>query len=110
MGIPRTPNINHTANIRVKAKVDRDRLDALTNQRFKKMIAQIDIDLQKIESDRKVLIDNQLNAEKEYIDQMQGRAGNAGYGPRAKQLELLKNEKIALVNSFDAKTIALIFF
>jgi hypothetical protein len=86
------------------AKVDRDRLDALTNQRFKKMIAQIDIDLQKIESDRKVLIDNQLNAEKEYIDQMQGRAGNAGYGPRAKQLELLKNEKIALVNSFDAKT------
>lgn len=85
-------------------KLDQERLDALTNDRFRKIIKQIDGDLEKIENERSKLVQNQLAAEKEYIDQMQGRAGNAGFGPRAKQLMLLKDEKIAIVNSFDAKT------
>jgi hypothetical protein len=34
---------------------------------------------------------------------MQGRAGNAGYGPRAKQLEALKDEKLKEVEAFDLK-------
>lgn len=53
---------------------------------------EIEKDIAKFETDRNKLVDDQKSAEKEYIDQMQGRAGSAGYGPRAKQLEVLKNE------------------
>jgi DNA repair exonuclease SbcCD ATPase subunit len=50
-----------------------------------------------------VLVQRQKEAEQEYIDQMQGRAGQAGYGPRAKQLEGLKNEKQKEVDDYDVK-------
>lgn len=74
-----------------------------TYAKFKEQIAQIDADIKKIETDRGVLIQRQKEAEQEYIDQMQGRAGNAGYGPRAKQLEALKDEKLKEVEAFDLK-------
>ncbi len=74
-----------------------------TYAKFKEQIAQIDADIKKLETDRGVLIQRQKEAEQEYIDQMQGRAGNAGYGPRAKQLEVLKDEKLKEVEEFDRK-------
>jgi hypothetical protein len=74
-----------------------------TYAKFKEQIAQIDADIKKLETDRGVLIQRQKEAEQEYIDQMQGRAGNAGYGPRAKQLEALKDEKLKEVEAFDLK-------
>jgi tetratricopeptide (TPR) repeat protein len=43
------------------------------------------------------------NADMEYIDQMQGRSGLAGFGPRAKQLEQLKIEKQKELDDFDQK-------
>jgi len=74
-----------------------------TYAKFKEQIAQIDSDIKKLETDRGVLIQRQKEAEQEYIDQMQGRAGNAGYGPRAKQLEALKDEKLKEVEEYDLK-------
>ena len=75
-----------------------------TKERFQYDIDRIDADLLKIETDRNVLVDRQKAAEQEYIDQMQGRSGMAGYGPRAKQLESLKNEKTKQVAEFDERT------
>ena len=75
-----------------------------TKERFQYDIDRIDADLMKIESDRNLLVDRQKAAEQEYIDQMQGRSGMAGYGPRAKQLESLKNEKTKQVGEFDDRT------
>jgi hypothetical protein len=40
-------------------------------------------EIAKIEKDRGEIVVRQRDAEQEYIDQMQGRAGSAGYGPRA---------------------------
>lgn len=94
--------INVELGIRQQEKLAE--LNESTTKRFQFDIDLIDADLLKIETDRNTLVDRQKVAEKEYIDQMQGREGNAGYGPRAKQLELLNNEKIVLVESFDAKT------
>lgn len=75
-----------------------------TKERFQYDIDRIDADLLKIETDRNVLVERQKAAEQEYIDQMQGRSGMAGYGPRAKQLESLKNEKTKQVTEFDERT------
>jgi len=75
-----------------------------TKERFQYDIDRIDADLLKIETDRNVLVDRQKAAEQEYIDQMQGRSGMAGYGPRAKQLESLKDEKTKQVAEFDERT------
>jgi len=74
-----------------------------TYAKFKEQTAQIDSDIKKLETDRGVLIQRQKEAEQEYIDQMQGRVGNAGYGPRAKQLEALKDEKLKEVEEYDLK-------
>ena len=74
-----------------------------TYAKFKEQIAQIDSDIKKLETDRGVLIQRQKEAEQEYIDQMQGRSGNAGYGPRAKQLEVLKDEKLKEIQEYDLK-------
>lgn len=74
-----------------------------TYAKFKDQIAQIDGDLKKLESDRNVLVQRQKEAEQEYIDQMQGRSGSVGYGPRAKQLEALKNEKIKEITDYDLR-------
>jgi hypothetical protein len=75
-----------------------------TKKRFQYDIDRIDADLVKIETDRNVLVERQKAAEQEYIDQMQGRSGMAGYGPRAKQLEALKDEKTKEVAEFDDRT------
>jgi len=80
-----------------------DEFNKITDVKYKQEIALIDADINKLETDRNVLIQRQKEAEQEYIDQMQGRAGNAGYGPRAKQLEVLKNEKQKDVDNYDAK-------
>jgi hypothetical protein len=87
-------------------KTQQEKLDEFnknTYAKFKEQIAILDNDITKIETDRNVLVQRQNEAEQEYIDQMQGRAGNAGYGPRAKQLETLKNEKQKEVDDYDAK-------
>ena len=75
-----------------------------TNKRFQQDIDRIDADLTKLETDRNVLVERQKVAEKEYIDQMQGRSGAAGFGPRAKLLKELQDEKQRLVEVYDAKT------
>jgi hypothetical protein len=90
--------------LRIKQQEKLAEFNESTKKRFQYDIDLIDADLLKIETDRNILVDRQKVAEKEYTDQMQGRAGNAGYGPRAKQLEMLSKEKIALVESFDVKT------
>ena len=87
-------------------KTQQEKLDEFnknTYAKFKEQIAILDNDITKLETDRNVLVQRQKEAEQEYIDQMQGRAGNAGYGPRAKQLETLKNEKQKEVDDYDAK-------
>jgi regulatory protein YycI of two-component signal transduction system YycFG len=75
-----------------------------TTKRFQADIDRIDADLAKIETDRIALVERQKAAEQEYIDQMQGRSGMAGYGPRAKHLEALKDEKTKQVAEFDERT------
>jgi hypothetical protein len=80
-----------------------DEFNKNTDAKYKQEIALIDADVNKLEADRNILVQRQKEAEQEYIDQMQGRAGNAGYGPRAKQLELFKNEKQKEVEAYDAK-------
>ena len=75
-----------------------------TNKRFQQDIDRIDADLTKLETDRNVLVERQKVAEKEYIDQMQGRSGAAGFGPRAKLLKELQDEKQRLVEVYDSKT------
>lgn len=66
------------------------KFDKATKERFNADIDIIDQQIAKIEEDRDEIVVRQQAAEQEYIDQMQGRAGSAGYGPRAKQLEQLK--------------------
>jgi len=77
--------------------------DSLTDAKFKSQIAIIDKDLDKIESERNVLVERQKEAEKEYLDQMQGRAGQQGFGPRAKQLLTLTKEWETKIIEFDKK-------
>ena len=89
--------------LRKKQQEKLDEFNKNTYSKFKEQIALLDADIKKIEQDRSVLVQNQKSAEQEYIDQMQGRAGNAGYGPRAKQLEVLKNEKLRDVADYDAR-------
>lgn len=89
--------------LRKKQQEKMDDFNKITDAKYKQEIAVIDADITKLEADRNVLIQRQKEAEQEYIDQMQGRAGNAGYGPRAKQLEALKNEKQKDVDNYDAK-------
>ncbi|MFN5318363.1 MAG: DUF4407 domain-containing protein [Bacteroidia bacterium] len=89
--------------LRKKQQEKLDEFNKNTYAKFKEQIAQIDSDIKKLESDRNVLTQRLKEAEQEYIDQMQGRAGTAGYGPRAKQLESFKNEKQNEINQFDQK-------
>ncbi len=92
-------------NVELRKK-QQDKLDEFnkkTYAKYKDQIGQIDSDIKKLEADRNTLVDRQKAAEQEYIDQMQGWGGMAGYGPRAKQLEDLKNEKQKEVNEFDKK-------
>lgn len=89
--------------LRKKQQEKLDEFNKNTYAKFKEQIAIIDADIKKLEDDRNVLVQRQKEAEQEYIDQMQGRAGQAGYGPRAKQLEGLKNEKQKEVDDYDVK-------
>jgi hypothetical protein len=89
--------------LRKKQQEKLDEFNKNTYAKFKDQIAQIDADIKKIETDRGVVVQRQKEAEQEYIDQMQGRAGQAGFGPRAKQLEALSKEKEKEVKEFDAK-------
>jgi hypothetical protein len=89
--------------LRKKQQEKLDEFNKNTYAKFKEQIAIIDADIKKLEEDRNVLVQRQKEAEQEYIDQMQGRAGQAGYGPRAKQLEGLKNEKQKEVDDYDVK-------
>jgi hypothetical protein len=77
--------------------------DSLTDAKFKSQIAIIDKDLDKLESERNIIVDRQKQAEKEYLDQMQGRAGQQGFGPRAKQLLELTKEWSNKIIEFDKK-------
>jgi hypothetical protein len=80
------------------------KLDSLTKNKFTVQIALIDADIKKLEGDRDKLVSDLKGAEKEYIDQMQGRSGQGfGYGPRAKQLNMLMNEKRKEIDQFDTK-------
>ncbi|MGR6087723.1 MAG: DUF4407 domain-containing protein [Arcticibacter sp.] len=89
--------------LRKKQQEKMDEFNKNTDAKYKQEIALIDADISKLETDRNVLVQRQKEAEQEYIDQMQGRAGNAGYGPRAKQLEVLKNDKQKEVDNYDAR-------
>ena len=90
--------------LRIKQQEKLAELNGLTGKRFQYDIDRIDADLLKIETDRNVLVERQKAAEQEYVDQMQGRSGMAGYGPKAKQLESLKDEKTKHVVEFDERT------
>lgn len=89
--------------LRKKQQEKLDEFNKNTYAKFKEQIALIDKDIKKLEDDRNVLVQRQKDAEQEYLDQMQGRAGEAGYGPRAKQLEVFKNEKMKEVQAYDTK-------
>jgi len=89
--------------LRKKQQEKQEEFNKNTYAKFKTQIAQVDADLKKLENDRSVLFERLKAAEQEYIDQMQGRAGMAGYGPRAKQLEQLKIDKQKDLDAFDAK-------
>ena len=89
--------------LRKKQQDKLDQFNKYTYAKYKEQINLIDEDLKKLETDRNTLVERQKAAEQEYIDQMQGRAGMAGYGPRAKQLETLKNEKQKEVEDYDSK-------
>jgi hypothetical protein len=87
-------------------KTQQEKLDEFnknTYAKFKDQIALLDADISKIEGERDVLVQRQKAAEQEYIDQMQGRSGAAGFGPRAKQLEILKDEKQKEIADYDSK-------
>jgi len=87
-----------------KQKEKREELDSLTKRKFTAQITLIDADIKKLEGDRDKLVSDLKGAEKEYIDQMQGRSGQGvGYGPRSKQLEMLKNEKQKEIDQYDTK-------
>ncbi|MFM9051803.1 MAG: DUF4407 domain-containing protein [Bacteroidota bacterium] len=88
--------------LRKKQQEKMDEFNKNTDAKYKQELAVVDADITKMEADRSVLVQRQKEAEQEYIDQMQGRAGNAGYGPRAKQLEIFKNEKQKEVEAYDA--------
>jgi hypothetical protein len=77
--------------------------DSLTDAKFKSQIIIIDQDLNKLEIERNALSERQKQAEKEYLDQMQGRAGQQGFGPRAKQLLELSKEWSNKIVEFDKK-------
>jgi hypothetical protein len=89
--------------LRKKQQEKLDDFNKGTMAKFKEQIAMIDKDIKKLDEDRNILVQRQKEAEQEYLDQMQGRAGEAGYGPRAKQLEVFKNEKIKDVQAYDQK-------
>jgi Domain of unknown function (DUF4407) len=89
--------------LRKKQQEKMEEFNKNTDFKYKQEISLIDVDITKLETDRNVLVQRQKEAEQEYIDQMQGRSGNAGYGPRAKQLELLKNDKQKEVADYDAR-------
>jgi uncharacterized protein (DUF2267 family) len=89
--------------LNTKQQEQLDEFNKNTYAKFKEQIAIIDADVLKLENDRNVLVQRQKEAEKEYIDQMQGRSGSQGYGPRAKQLEVLKDEKQKEIDEFDLK-------
>jgi len=89
--------------LRKKQQEKMDEFNKNTDAKYKDEIALIDTDITKLETDRSVLVTRQKEAEQEYIDQMQGRSGNAGYGPRAKQLEVLKDEKQKEITDYDAQ-------
>ena len=86
-----------------KQQEKRAELDSLTYSKFNKQISLIDIDISKIESERNVLVDREKLAQQEYLDQMQGRAGMQGFGPRAKQLKELDSAWENKIIQFDIK-------
>jgi hypothetical protein len=79
------------------------KFDKSTKDRFNGEIKVVDDQITKIEEDRDKIVVRQKEAEQEYIDQMQGRAGSAGYGPRAKQLEQLKLDWDKKLADFDER-------
>jgi hypothetical protein len=89
--------------LRKTQQAKREEFDKNTYKKFKDQITILDKDITKIKDERNILVQRQKDAELEYIDQMQGRAGNAGFGPRAKQLEILKNDKQKDVEDYDTK-------
>lgn len=89
--------------LRKKQQEKMDEFNKNTDAKYKQELSLIDADISKLEGARSALVQRQKEAEQEYIDQMQGRSGQAGFGPRAKQLEILKNEKQKEVEAYDLK-------
>jgi hypothetical protein len=90
-------------NLGIKQQEKRAEFDKLTYSKYKDQISSIDKDIEKFEIERNTLVDRQKEAENEYIDQMQGRSGQVGFGPRAKQLQdLAKNWENKIIE-FDKK-------
>ena len=87
-------------------KTQQEKLDEFnknTYAKFKEQIAILDADIAKIESDRNVLVQRQKEAEQLYTDQMNGKYGKIGYGPRSIQLEALSKEKQKEIDDYDSK-------
>ena len=76
-------------------------LNKLTYDRYTKEIAKIEKGLNEIVSERNLLLEREKLAEKEYLDQIQGRTGGAGFGPRAKQLKDLDSVCLSKIAQFD---------
>jgi hypothetical protein len=76
-------------------------LNKLTNDRYKKVITTLDNDLLEILSERNALVESEKLAEKEYLAQIQGRSGVAGFGPRAKQLKDIYSASLFKISQFD---------
>jgi hypothetical protein len=89
--------------LRKKQQEKLDEFNTNTYAKFKEQIGILDANIAKIESDRNVLVLRQIEAEQLYVDQMQGRAGAAGFGPRSKQLLSFKEEKQKEIDDYDAK-------
>ena len=87
-------------------KTQQEKLDEFnknTYAKFKEQIAILDNDITKLETDRNVLVQRQKEAEQLYTDQMNGKYGKIGYGPRSIQLEALSKEKQKEIDDYDAK-------
>jgi hypothetical protein len=87
----------------IKQQQKLSEFDKLTRAKYKEQIFIIDNDIDKIETERNVLVERQKQSEKEYIDQMQGRSGQQGFGPRAKQLKELSKGWENKIIEFDKK-------
>lgn len=87
----------------IKQQEKREEYDKLTYAKFEKQILFLDKELNKLESERNLLSEEQKIAERKYTDQMEGLSGPRGEGPIAKRLKELNEEKKKAILGFDEK-------